>query len=164
MSALNYEFPVRSTRMEGKNSYCVVKCVINEQCNRCVSTFVTFVRRRGVGRQQKETLLVNEEYRYLLSLWRAIAVFSTFELICSSFRVGKLFPTHTIFFSNMTSSREEKKTYADAVKRSASPLRNTWWRRLQEQDEEEAIFIAMKRSVEELKVVSQFGKALWTHV
>ena len=80
----------------------------------CVSTFVTFVRRRGVERQQKETLFVNEEYRYLLSLWRAIAVFSTFELICSSFRVGKLFPTHTIFFSNMTSSREEKKTYADA--------------------------------------------------
>ena len=91
-------------------------------------------------------------------------MFSTFELICSSFRVGKLFPTHTIFFSNMTSSREEKKTYADAVKGNASPLRNTWWRRLQEQDEEEAIFIAMKRSVEELKVVSQFCKALWTHV
>ena len=91
-------------------------------------------------------------------------MFSTFEFICSSFRVGKLFPTHTIFFSNMTSSREEKKTYADAAKGSASPLRNTWWRRLQEQDEEEAIFIAMKRSVEELKVVSQFCKALWTHV
>ena len=91
-------------------------------------------------------------------------MFSTFELICSSFRVGELFPTHTIFFSNMTSSREEKKTYADAVKGSASPLRNTWWRRLQEQDEEEAIFIAMKRSVEELNVVSQFCQALWTHV
>ena len=64
----------------------------------------------------------------------------------------------------MTSSREEKKTYADAVKSSASPLRNTWWRRLQEEDDEEAIFIAMKRSVEELKVVSQFLKVLWTHV
>ena len=40
MSALNYEFLVQPTRMEGKNSYCVVKCgikcVINEQCNRCV--------------------------------------------------------------------------------------------------------------------------------
>ena len=34
----------------------------------CVSTFVTFDRRRGVERQQKETLFVNEEYRYLLSL------------------------------------------------------------------------------------------------
>ena len=34
----------------------------------CVSTFVTFVRRRGVERQQKETLFVNEEYRDLLSL------------------------------------------------------------------------------------------------
>ena len=31
MSALNYEFLVQPTRMEGKNSYCVVKCV-NEQC------------------------------------------------------------------------------------------------------------------------------------
>ena len=29
MSALNYEFLVQPTRMEGKNSYCVVKCVIN---------------------------------------------------------------------------------------------------------------------------------------
>ena len=28
MSALNYEFLVQPTRMEGKNSYCVVKCVI----------------------------------------------------------------------------------------------------------------------------------------
>ena len=27
MSALNYEFLVQPTRMEGKNSYCVVKCV-----------------------------------------------------------------------------------------------------------------------------------------
>ena len=68
--------------------------------------------------------------------------------------------TGLIFFSNMTSSREEKKTYADAVKSSASPLRNTWWRRLQEEDEKEAIFIAMKRSVEELKVVSQFFSLL----
>ena len=38
MSALNYEFLVQPTRMEEKNSYCVVKCVIkcviNEQCNR----------------------------------------------------------------------------------------------------------------------------------
>ena len=34
----------------------------------CVSTFVTFVRPRGVERQQKETLLVNEEYRDLLSM------------------------------------------------------------------------------------------------
>ena len=38
MSALNYEFLVQPTRMQGKNSYCVVKCVIkcviNEQCNR----------------------------------------------------------------------------------------------------------------------------------
>ena len=160
MSALNYEFLVQPTRMEGKNSYCVVKCVItcviNEQYNRCVFPLLSLLSVVEVLRDNR--------YRYLLSLWRAIAVFSTFELICSSFRVGKLFPTHTIFFSNMTSSREEKKTYADAVKGSASPLRNTWWRRLQEQDEEEAIFIAMKRSVEELKVVSQFCKALWTHV
>ena len=29
MSALNYGFLVQPTRMEGKNSYCVVKCVIN---------------------------------------------------------------------------------------------------------------------------------------
>ena len=40
MSALNFEFLVQPTRMEGKNSYCFVKCVItcviNEQCNRCV--------------------------------------------------------------------------------------------------------------------------------
>ena len=93
------------------------------------------------------------------NLCRAIAVFSTFELICSSFRVAKLSKTHTIFFSNMTSSREEKKTYADAVKGRASPLRNTWWRRLQEVGEEETIFIAMKRSVEELKVVSNKGYA-----
>ena len=28
LSALNYEFLVQPTRMEGKNSYCVVKCVI----------------------------------------------------------------------------------------------------------------------------------------
>ena len=39
MSALNFEFLVQPTRMEGKNSYCFVKCVItcviNEQCNRC---------------------------------------------------------------------------------------------------------------------------------
>ena len=28
MIALNYEFLVQPTRMEGKNSYCVVKCVI----------------------------------------------------------------------------------------------------------------------------------------
>ena len=38
MSALNYEFLVQRTRMEGKNSYCfvkcVIKCVINEQYNR----------------------------------------------------------------------------------------------------------------------------------
>ena len=37
LSALNYEFLVQPTRMEGKNSYCVVKCVIkcviNEQWN-----------------------------------------------------------------------------------------------------------------------------------
>ena len=35
---LNYEFLVQPTRMEGKNSYCVVKCVIKrvikEQCDR----------------------------------------------------------------------------------------------------------------------------------
>ena len=55
--------------------------------------------------------------------------------------------TGLIFFSNMTSSREEKKTYADAVKSNASPLRNTWWRRLQEEDEKEAIFIAMKEGL-----------------
>ena len=38
MNALNYEFLVQPTRMEGKNFCCVVKgvikCVINEQCNR----------------------------------------------------------------------------------------------------------------------------------
>ena len=43
MSELNYEFLVQSTRMEGKNSYCVVKCVIkcviNEQCNRWSPSF-----------------------------------------------------------------------------------------------------------------------------
>ena len=43
MSALNYEFLVQPTRMEGKNSYCVVKCVIkcviNEQCNRWSPSF-----------------------------------------------------------------------------------------------------------------------------
>ena len=39
LSALNYEFLVQPTRMEGKNSYCVVKCVINEQCNRWSLSF-----------------------------------------------------------------------------------------------------------------------------
>ena len=43
MSELNYEFLDQSTRMEGKNSYCVVKCVIkcviNEQCNRWSPSF-----------------------------------------------------------------------------------------------------------------------------
>ena len=38
MSALNYEFLARPTRMEeAKTLNCdIVKCVINEQCNRCV--------------------------------------------------------------------------------------------------------------------------------
>ena len=63
MSALNYEFLVQPTRMEGKNSYCVVKCVINN--NAIVVCFHFCHRGRGVERQQKETLLVNEEYRYL---------------------------------------------------------------------------------------------------
>ena len=31
MSALNYEFLVQPTRVEGKNFYCVVKCVIKSQ-------------------------------------------------------------------------------------------------------------------------------------
>ena len=43
LSALNYESLVQPTRMEGKNSYCVVKCVIkcviNEQCNRWSLSF-----------------------------------------------------------------------------------------------------------------------------
>ena len=39
MSALNYEFLARPTRMEGKNVYCDIKvcqkCVTTERYNRC---------------------------------------------------------------------------------------------------------------------------------
>ena len=40
LSALNYEFLVQPTRMEGKNSYCVVKCVINGTMQSLESIFL----------------------------------------------------------------------------------------------------------------------------
>ena len=49
MSALNYEFLVQPTRMEGKNSYCVVKCVINEQCNRWSLSFCRAIKMRELA-------------------------------------------------------------------------------------------------------------------
>ena len=66
MSALNYEFLVQPTRMEGKNSYCVVKCVIKCVINvtmqsLCVSTFVTVVE-------------VLRDYRKKLSLLWGISI------------------------------------------------------------------------------------------
>ena len=49
MSALNYEFLVQPTRMEGKNSYCVVKCVINTlYLSRPQSVIFICERGRGV--------------------------------------------------------------------------------------------------------------------
>ena len=64
MSALNYEFLVQPTRMEGKNLCCKMchnMCHKRTMQSLCVSTFVTFVRRRGVERQQKETLFLSED-------------------------------------------------------------------------------------------------------
>ena len=53
MSALNYEFLVQPTRMEGKNSYCVVKCVIkcvmNEQYNRWSLSFCRAIKMRELA-------------------------------------------------------------------------------------------------------------------
>ena len=53
MSALNYGFLVQPTRMEGKNSYCVVKCVIkcviDEQCNRWSLSFCRAIKMRGLA-------------------------------------------------------------------------------------------------------------------
>ena len=60
MSALNYEFLVQPTRMEGKNSYCVVKCVItcviNEQCNRCVFPLLSLLSVVEVLRDNRKKL------------------------------------------------------------------------------------------------------------
>ena len=49
MSALNYEFLVQPTRMKGKNSYCVVKCVINKQCNRWSLSFCRAIKMRELA-------------------------------------------------------------------------------------------------------------------
>ena len=53
MSALNYGFLVQPTRMEGKNSYCVVKCVIkcviNEQYNRWSLSFCRGIKMRELA-------------------------------------------------------------------------------------------------------------------
>ena len=54
MSALNEEFLVQPTRMEEKNSYCVVKCVIkkcviNEQCNRWSLSFCRAIKMRKLA-------------------------------------------------------------------------------------------------------------------
>ena len=72
MSALNYEFLVQPTRMEGKNSYCVVKCVItcviNEQCNRCVFPLLSLLSVVEVlrdNRKKLSLLMRNIEISYL---------------------------------------------------------------------------------------------------
>ena len=38
-----------TTGMEGKNSYCVVKCVINEQCNRWSLSFCRAIKMRELA-------------------------------------------------------------------------------------------------------------------
>lgn len=75
-----------------------------------------------------------------------------FEFIYFSIRVARLLPNHTVFV-DMASSSREKKTYARTVQSNNSPLHNTWWRHLQEEDEDETISIAMKRSMEDQKVI-----------
>ena len=55
MSALNYEFLVQPTGMEGKNSYCVVKCVINEQCNRWSLSFCRAIKMRELAWKSSPT-------------------------------------------------------------------------------------------------------------
>ena len=59
MSALNYEFLVQPTRMEGKNSYCVVKCVIkciiNEQCNHWSLSFCRAILKNARTRMEIAT-------------------------------------------------------------------------------------------------------------
>ena len=49
----------------------------------------------------------------------------------------------------------DNQTYASVVRgkvASKSPLHNSYWRRFQEEDEEEAMALAMKNSAVELKV------------
>ena len=41
--------PIPRTRMEGKNCYCVVKCVINEQCNRWSLSFCRAIKMRELA-------------------------------------------------------------------------------------------------------------------
>ena len=52
--------------------------------------------------------------------------------------------------SRPSSESEGKRTYAEVVKKS--PLHNSYWRRFQKEDEDDAIAIALKKSVEEQKV------------
>ena len=56
---------------------------------------------------------------------------------------------------SVSSDSEDNQTYASVVQgkvASQSPLHNSYWRRFQEEDEEEAMALAMKNSVVELKV------------
>ena len=58
-------------------------------------------------------------------------------------------------FKSVSGDSEDNQTYVSVVRgkvASKSPLHNSYWRRFQEEDEEEAIALAMKNSVVELKV------------
>ena len=63
-----------------------------------------------------------------------------------------------------SSDNDSVKSYASVVRGNSSPLQNTWWRRFQEEDEEQAVAIATKRSVEEQQVIYQFTALRWTNV
>ena len=52
-------------------------------------------------------------------------------------------------YGSDSSDNDSVKSYASVVRGNSSPLQNTWWRRFQEEDEEQAVAIATKRSVEE---------------
>ena len=49
-------------------------------------------------------------------------------------------------------------TYAEIVGNN-SPLRNSWWLRYQSQEEEEALTLALQKSLEEKQVISNFARS-----
>jgi len=58
-------------------------------------------------------------------------------------------------FKSIISDSEDNQTYASIVwgkVASKSPLRDSYWRCFQEEDKEQAMALAIKNSVEELKV------------